>query len=235
LAAAFHATVLSAFLWASPDKSPAPMPDDIVQVTIERLAAPVAVAAPPMPFLDLPGDDDLVRPAETPTLEKAVANSEPAPSPTGRDFAKLAVPDVRRSKPASKPETNPDLDKAFEPPPGWMPPAAALPAPLPNQGETVQRNKAADDYLAKVARTISEYRRYDNRDYAGYLFAMLVIARNGNLVRAAVLVPSERTSLDAQVMETIHLAAPYAPLPDRIEGEHATFFLPVQYVPRILR
>jgi hypothetical protein len=48
-------------------------------------------------------------------------------------------------------------------------------------------------------------------------------------------VPSERTSLDAQVMETIHLAAPYAPLPDRIEGEHATFFLPVQYVPRILR
>lgn len=142
LASTFHASIIFALLWAPLTKTPALVPDDAVELTIER--QPVATAEPPVvsppvqppaPVPEPPAPQ--VEPAPAPTLEGAVPEPEPAPQPTLRDFPKTepVVAKTEQKKPAPTPAPKPDSNKALVPPPAGTPQTASPPTPLPNQAD----------------------------------------------------------------------------------------------------
>jgi hypothetical protein len=144
LASTFHASIIFALLWLPLTRTPALVPDDAVQLTIER--QPVAMAEPPVvsPPVEPPApapepSAPKVEPAPAPTLESAVPEPEPAPQPTLRDFPKTepVIAKTEQKKPAPTPGPapvpKPDSNKALAPPPAATPQTASPPTPLPNQ------------------------------------------------------------------------------------------------------
>jgi hypothetical protein len=144
LASTFHASIIFALLWVPLAKNPALVPEDAVELTIER--QPVAMAEPPVvsPPVQPPASvaeqsAPQVESAPPPALEKAVPEPEPAPQPTVRDFPKTepVIAKTEQKKPAPTPAPTsapkPDSNKALVPPPAATPQTAAPPTPLPNQ------------------------------------------------------------------------------------------------------
>ena len=140
---------------------------------IQSVAIPEPpVDSPPIqPALPVPRQPvPQVESAQTPTLENALPEPEPPPpntiallenalpkpeappEPTLRDFPKAesVVRKIEEKRPSPKSDPKPDLNKAFEPPPGGILPNASPPTPLPNRADVVQPNKKSNDYLARM-------------------------------------------------------------------------------------
>jgi hypothetical protein len=142
------------------------MPEDAIELTIERqttsLAAMIQSVAIPEPPVDSPPIQPAlpvprqpvpqVESAQTPTLENALPEPEPPPELTLRDLPKAesVVRKIEEKRLSPKSDPKPDLNKAFEPPPGGIRPNAAPPTPLPNRADAVQPNKKSNDYLARM-------------------------------------------------------------------------------------
>ena len=140
LTSTFHASIIFALLWLPLTKTPALVPDDAVQLMIER--QPAAMAEPPVvsPPVQPPApvtapSAPQVEPAPAPTLESAVPEPEPAPQPTVRDFPKAepVIAKTEQKKPTPTPAPKPDSNKALAPPPAATPQTAPPSAPLPNR------------------------------------------------------------------------------------------------------
>jgi hypothetical protein len=154
LATVFHVSIIFALLWSPPTTSTSLMPEDAVELTIERQTTSLAamIQSPlPVPQQPIPQ----VESAQTPTLENAVPEPEPTPELTLRDFPKAesVVRKVEEKKPSPKPDPKPDSNKALVPPPAGTPQNASPPTPLPNQADVVQPNKARNEYLARMMGT----------------------------------------------------------------------------------
>jgi hypothetical protein len=166
LSTVFHVSIIFALLWSLPTTSTPLMPEDAIEVTIERqttsLAAMIQSVAIPEPPVDSPPIQPAlpvprqpvpeVESAQTPTLENAVPEPQPAPELTLRDFPKVesVVRKIEEKKPSPKPDPKSDSNKAVEPPPGGTLPNASPPTPLPNRADVVQPNKIKNDYLARM-------------------------------------------------------------------------------------
>jgi outer membrane biosynthesis protein TonB len=169
LASTFHASIIFALLWAPLTKIPALVPDDAVELTIERQTAssatmvqPVATPEPPVvsppiqPPAPVPEQSaPQVEPAQAPTLEGAVPEPEPAPKLTLRDFPKTepVVGKTEQKKPAPKADPKTDSNKALVPPAEGRPQTASPPTPLPNQADVAQPDKARNERLARLLGT----------------------------------------------------------------------------------
>ena len=161
LATVLHVSIIFALLWSPSTTSTPLMPEDAIELTIERqttsLAAMIQSVAIPEPPVDSPPIQPAlpvprqpvpqVESAQTPTLENAVPEPEPTPELTSRDFPKVA-PVVRKME-QKKLAPKPDLNEALEPP-GGTSPNASPPTPLPNRADVVQPNKKSNDYLARM-------------------------------------------------------------------------------------
>jgi hypothetical protein len=131
LATVLHASIIFALLWSPSTTSTPLMPEDAIELTIERqttsLAAMIQSVAIPEPPVDSPPIQPAlpvprqpvpqVESAQTPTLENTVPEPEPPPEPTLRDFPKVE-PVVRKMASAQtptlenavpKPEPTPEL------------------------------------------------------------------------------------------------------------------------------
>jgi hypothetical protein len=141
LASTFHASIIFALLWSPLTKPPALVPNDAVELTIERPTAPPATAIQaPAPVPEQPAPQ-MEAAAQAPTLENAIVEPAPMPELTLRDFPKAepVVPKIEQKKPSPqpdpKPAPKPDGNKALAPPPGEKPSNASPPTPPPNQAD----------------------------------------------------------------------------------------------------
>jgi hypothetical protein len=166
LAAAFHVSILFALLWSPPTTSTPLIPEDAIDVTIERRTTSLAALSPsmaiPEPPVDRPPIEPAppvppqpvpqVEPAQTPTLENAVPEPEPPPEPTLRDFPKVepAVRKPAEKKPSPKSDAKPDLSKDLKPPSARASPNASTAAPLPKPADVVQPDKEKNERLARM-------------------------------------------------------------------------------------
>lgn len=171
LSTVFHVSIIFALLWSLPTTSTPLMPEDAIEVTIERqttsLAAMIQSVAIPEPPVDSPPIQPAlpvprqpapqVESTQTPTLENAVPEPQPAPELTLRDFPKAesVVRKIEEKKLSPKSDPKPDLNKAFEPPPGGTLPNASPSTPLPNRADVVQPPQIKNDYLARMGITPS--------------------------------------------------------------------------------
>jgi len=130
----FHVSIIFALLWSPPTTSTPLMPEDAIELTIERqttsLAAMIQSVAIPEPPVDSPPIQPAlpvprqpvpqVESAQTPTLENALPEPEPPPELTLRDFPKAesVVRKIEEKRLSPKSDPKPDLNKASEPPPG---------------------------------------------------------------------------------------------------------------------
>jgi hypothetical protein len=142
------------------------MPEDAIEVTIERQTTSLAAMIQSMAIPEPPVDSPPIQPAlpvppqpvpqvesaQTPTLENAVPEPEPTPELTSRDFPKVepVVRKMEQKKLSPKSDPKPDLNKALEPPPGGTSPNASPPTPLPNPADVVQPNKKSNERLARM-------------------------------------------------------------------------------------
>src|SRR5262245_55387972 len=149
LSIVFHVSIIFALIWSPPTTSTPLMPEDAIEVTIERQTASSAAMIQSMAIPEPPVDSPPIQPdlpappqpvpqveaAQTPTLENAVPEPEPPPEVALRDFPKAesVVRKIEEKKPSPKSDPKPDLNKAFEPPPGGTQPNASPPTPLPNR------------------------------------------------------------------------------------------------------
>ena len=179
LATVFHVSIIFALLWSRPTTSTLLMPEDAIELTIERqttsLAAMIQSVAIPEPPVDSPPIQPAlpvprqpvpqVESAQTPTLENALPAPEPPPELTLRDIPKVepVVPKKEQKKPPPKSDPKPDSNKVPVPPPGATTPNASPPtppgaptpnasppAPLPNRADVVQPNKKSKNYLERM-------------------------------------------------------------------------------------
>ena len=141
LASTFHASIIFALLWLPLTTTPALVPDDAVELTIERQTAsaePPVVSPPAQPPVPVPEQlAPQVEPAQAPTLEGAVPEPEPAPQPTLRDFPKTepVIDKTEQKKPAPKSDPKTDSNKAPVPPAEGTRQTASPPTPLPNHAD----------------------------------------------------------------------------------------------------
>jgi hypothetical protein len=156
LTTVFHVPLIFALLWSPPTTSTPLMPEDAVELTIERPTTSLAAMTPIQPPLPVPPQPvPQVESAQTPTLESVLPEPEPMPELTLRDIPKVepVVPKAEQKKPPPKSDPKPDSNKVLVPPPGAIPPAASPPTPLPNRADVVDPNKARNEWLARTMGT----------------------------------------------------------------------------------
>ena len=154
LSTVFHVPIIFALLWSPPTTSTPLMPEDAIELTIERQTTSLAATIqppPPVPRQPVPQ----VESVQTPTLENAVPEPQPTPELTLRDFPKTepVIGETEQKKPAPKPDPKPDLNKALVPPAEGTPQNASPPTPLPNQADAAQSDKARNERLARMLGT----------------------------------------------------------------------------------
>jgi hypothetical protein len=154
LTSTVHASIVFALLWGPLSKTPALVPDDAVELTIEQQA--VATAEPPIvsppihppaPVPELSAPQAEPPPAQVPTLESAIPEPESAPNLTLRDFPKtepvIAKTEEKKPEqktpqqktPAPKADPKPQSNKPLVPPAEGKPQTASPPTPPPNQAD----------------------------------------------------------------------------------------------------
>lgn len=169
LTTVFHVPIIFALLWSPPPTSTPLMPEDAVDLTIERQTTSLAALSPSMAIPEPPVDSPPSQPplpvprqpvpqvdsAQTPTLENAVPEPEPMPELTLRDFPKVepVVPRKEQEKPPPESDAKPLSTKGLVPPPGAIPPAASPPTALPNRADVVDPDKARNEWLARTMGT----------------------------------------------------------------------------------
>jgi len=132
------------------------MPEDAVELTIERQTTSLAAMTPIQPALPVPRQPvPQVESAQTPTLESALPAPEPMPELALRDIPKVepVVPKTEQKQPPPKSDPKPDSNKVLVPLPGSTTPNASPPTPLPNRADVDRPNKARDEWLARMMGT----------------------------------------------------------------------------------
>jgi hypothetical protein len=166
LAAAFHVSIIFALLWFPSMPSTPLMPEDAIELTIERQTPSLAAITQSMAIPEPPVDNPPIQPAlpvppqpvpqvespQPPALENAVPEPEPPPELARRDFPK-AEPVVRKpeeKKPSPKSDPKPDLSKDLKPPPAGAPPTASTPTPPRSPADVAQPDKKTNERLARM-------------------------------------------------------------------------------------
>lgn len=190
---------------APPVSKPLPLPEAMT---------PRRPAEPPTPSSPLPG---LSAPAPPPEHALA-APTPPRPSPAPQR------PDLRPAPPTAAPSQRPAAPHAAEPPSS---------SPFVNPADTYNRARVADNYLWQVVRKLQGY-RYEAHVNASYgtTVVRVTIARDGRLLQVDVAQSSGYPEFDRGVIAGVRAGSPYAPLPDDIHGDSATFTLPLVSVNR---
>lgn len=205
---------------------------------------------PPTAQNFLPPQPTVMRPAPTeePTLEEALAPVDAPPAVDDREFAEAAPvppatlpspappvhpleskpPATAQPKPQSPPLTRTPREARREAPPG----TAAHPASI-SPGQGYAQRQAEEDYFRQIVQKISRYRFYSRQQSVaphGLVVTRLTLARNGGVLDVALLKSSGSTTLDTAVVDTIHQASPFPPLPPGLaSGGTQTFIVPVNY------
>jgi len=165
---------------------------------------------------------------EPPKLEQAVP---PPPSPTAAvEFPKAPAPEM---KPVPHPPTPLFRPSPLRTGPRQQPPAMASKeepstSPFVNPADTYSRARVSDNYLWQVIARLSGYHYYsDVAVREGTTVVQIVIARDGRLLNVSIAHSSGYPQLDQGVVAGVKSGSPYAPLPDSIKGDSATFTLPL--------
>ena len=126
-------------------------------------------------------------------------------------------------------------------PPGQQRRAPAVPNPkeapttshFVNPADAYNRARAADNYLWQVAMKLQGYRYQANTNASrGTTVVRVTIARNGRLLAVEVIRSSGVPEFDQGVLAGVRAGSPYSPLPPDIQGESASFNLPLISVNR---
>lgn len=240
---------------------PPPPPDDFglkppAPVTADK-ATQVPPQAPPgkeasAPQPPSPNDLPPLQPEPAPLTKADPAPPAPTPSPT---------PAPAPAPSAAKPPEQQALATPPPPPPPPRPPPAAQrpdvrPSPLPpgqqrrapavpnaqdapttshfvNPADAYNRARVADNYLWQVAMKLQGYRYQANTNVnRGTTVVRITIARNGQLLAVDILRSSGVPEFDRGVLAGVRAGSPYSPLPPGIQGESASFNLPLISVNR---
>ncbi len=203
-------------------------------------AAPDKKASAPQPS----STDDLpplqAQPPQPPAAEPPKPAPVPTPSPAARppEQQALAAP----PPPPARPPAGQQRDARPSPlPPGQQQRAPAVPNPreapttshFVNPADAYNRARAADNYLWQVAMKLQGYRYQANTNASrGTTVVRVTIARNGRLVAVEVIRSSGVPEFDQGVLAGVRAGSPYSPLPADIQGESASFNLPLISVNR---
>ncbi len=193
---------------------PAPAPPP------QREAVPTPQAQPPPPTPS---------PAPAPAPSQLATPTEPSP-PAEAHAIPPPLPPIRPPPPAPKPELAPSpLSMA----PQRRPPAASSAEPpsahaFVNPADVYNRARLTDNYLWQVARKLAGY-RYQAHVVAreGLTVVRIVIARDGRLLDVEVIRSSGVPEFDRGVLAGVRAGSPYAPLPPEMQGDRASFDLPL--------
>jgi TonB family protein len=203
-------------------------------------ATPDKKASAPQP----PAPDDLpplqAQPPQPPVAEPPKPTPTPTPSPAARppEQQALATP----PPPPARPPAGQQRDVRPSPlPPGQQRHAPAVPNPkeapttshFVNPADAYNRARAADNYLWQVAMKLQGYRYQANTNASrGTTVVRVTIARNGRLLAVEVIRSSGVPEFDQGVLAGVRAGSPYSPLPPDIQGESASFNLPLISVNR---
>ncbi|MCA0250132.1 MAG: TonB family protein [Proteobacteria bacterium] len=203
-------------------------------------AAPDKKASAPQP----PAPDDLpplqAQPPQPPVADPPKPTPTPTPSPAARppEQQALAAP----PPPPARPPAGQHQDMRPSPlPPGQQRRAPAVPNPkeapttshFVNPADAYNRARAADNYLWQVAMKLQGYRYQANTNASrGTTVVRVTIARNGRLLAVEVIRSSGVPEFDQGVLAGVRAGSPYSPLPPDIQGESASFNLPLISVNR---
>ena len=117
--------------------------------------------------------------------------------------------------------------------PQRRPPAASSAEPpsahaFVNPADVYNRARLTDNYLWQVARKLSGY-LYQAHVVAreGLTVVRIVIARDGRLLDVEVIRSSGVPEFDRGVLAGVRAGSPYAPLPPEMQGDRASFDLPL--------
>lgn len=231
---------------------PPPPPEDMglkppAAITADK-ATQVPPAAPPGKEASAPqppSPDNLPplqpEPPQPPVAEPPKPTPAPTPSPAARPPEQqqaLAAP----PPPPARPPAGQHQDARPSPlPPGQQRRAPAVPnakeAPTTshfvNPADAYNRARAADNYLWQVAMKLQGYRYQANTNASrGTTVVRVTIARNGRLLAVEVIRSSGVPEFDNGVLAGVRAGSPYSPLPPDIQGESASFNLPLISVNR---
>lgn len=205
------------------DKPPAPEP----QQPPQQALAPQEPAPPP------------------PTLERELPPIETPPAPlTSKDFPKpVPPPPPPPVKPQARPAPQPGPQPQLRPSPLSQLPQRRVPSgnargdqtstTFVNPAVQASKTRAVEQYLWQVTQKIAQYQPYlKERNVQGTVIVRLVIARDGRLLGASIAQSSGIIDLDRALMETVHAAAPFPPLPAEIADAQVAFRVPLGFRPR---
>ncbi|MCX6340229.1 MAG: energy transducer TonB [Candidatus Aureabacteria bacterium] len=110
-------------------------------------------------------------------------------------------------------------------------------ASLPSRGDsgraTTTSGWGKEDYLGMVRRKIAEAKRYPiealNEGMHGTALVAFSLHRNGAVTNIRVMKSSLSGILDTEAQRTIHRAAPFPPVPDKIKGEPLDIRVPISF------
>ena len=183
-------------------------------------------------------------PPPRPTLEDAVMQAEAPPVVEARELASGVQSIAARS---------PDLLNVVQGPPRLQPQrqAAAQQPPQPkttipgagrSSGEPARktgeeayasRQRAQQDYVMQVVHRLSQLRflvrSASSPGARGVLVARLTVGRDGALIELSLAKDSGSAAVDGVVLETIRMAAPFAPLPQGFADARFSFIVPITY------
>lgn len=236
-----------------PQKPPPPAPQPPIDMGLKPPAATTADKATQVPPKAPPGKEASApqppTPDDLPPLQadppqptvaeppKPVPTPAPTPAKPPEQHA-LATPPPPPARPA--PGTRPDV-RPSPLPPGQQRRAPAVPnahdAPTTshfvNPADAYNRSRAADNYLWQVAMKLQGYRYQANTNASrGTTVVRVTIARNGRLLAVDVIRSSGVPEFDQGVLAGVRAGSPYTPLPPDIQGESASFNLPLISVNR---
>jgi TonB family protein len=251
LAVLLHVLIGLALWWMALNRPQVPPAEDVIDITIEQPKppeppppTPKQEAQPPPPPVDLglrpPAPIISDKPTQVPQAPQSKEPPAPAPPP---EREAVPTPQAQPPPPTPKPAPAPAPSQLAAPSPLSMAPQRRPPAapsaepPSPhafvNPADVYSRARLTDNYLWQVARKLSGY-RYQAHVTAreGLTVVRIVIARDGRLLDVAVIRSSGVPEFDRGVLAGVRAGSPYAPLPPEIQGDRASFDLPLVSVNR---
>jgi TonB family protein len=186
-------------------------------------------------------------PEPAPPAETKLPEVDTPPAPLSmQDFVRAAPPPppqeivrpLSRLQPAPPPAT-----VQQQPPPHLQPSPLHSPQPerapsesqanaaaaMVNPAQAAARTRVAEEYVLGVTRKFSQYLPdLRQKNQGGSLVLRLVIARDGRVLEAAIAKSSGIPALDKGMLDSVHAAAPYAPLPPELPGNSFSFALPIE-------
>ena len=188
---------------------------------------------PPQPQQPQPPTQQ--RPAPAPSPLTNPRGTVPAPPPQQRAEPRPQPPPALAPSPL-----DPSANHSTRAAPRQLPPYVARmeertsSSAFVNPADTYNRARVADNYLWQVVRKLIGY-KYQAPGVEvdeAVTVVRVVISRDGRLLDVQIAQSSGIPQIDAGVIGGVRRGAPYAPLPDNIQGASATFYLPLVSVNR---